>query len=58
MTRLPNLYERLSTDQQLLWTERLAAARVELGEACYAEAWRSGQALTLRQAVEQVLSEA
>jgi hypothetical protein len=58
MTRLPNCYERLSTDQQLLWTERMAAARTELGEACYAEAWRSGQMLTLRQAVEQALSEA
>ena len=57
MTRLPSLYERFTTDQQMLWNERLAAARVELGEACYEEAWRSGQAMTLRQAVEYALSE-
>ncbi|MBI5567610.1 MAG: helix-turn-helix domain-containing protein [Chloroflexi bacterium] len=58
MTRLPNCYERLSIDQQRLWTERLAAAHAELGEASYAEAWRSGQTLTVRQAVELTLSEA
>jgi predicted ATPase/transcriptional regulator with XRE-family HTH domain len=57
VTRLPNLYERLTTDQQMLWNERLAAARLELGEAGYAEAWRSGQAMTLRQAVEYARSE-
>ena len=58
MTRLPNLYERLTTDQQMLWNERLAAARLELGEVGYAEAWRSGQAMTLRQAIEYALDDA
>jgi hypothetical protein len=58
MARLPNLYERLTTDQQRLWNERLAAARLELGEADYAETWRRGQAMTLRQAVEYALGDA
>jgi predicted ATPase/transcriptional regulator with XRE-family HTH domain len=56
VTRLPNLFERLTTDQQMLWKERLAAARLELGEAGYAETWRRGQAMTLRQAVDAALS--
>ena len=57
ITRLPDLYERLTTDQQMLWNERLAAACVELGDVGYAETWRSGQAMTLRQAVEHALSD-
>ena len=43
MARLPNFYERLSTDQQVLWTERLATARVELGEAGYAKPGAAGK---------------
>ncbi len=58
MTLLPNLYERFTTDQQSLWNERMAVARMELGDAGYAKSWQIGQAMTLRQAVEYALNDA
>jgi hypothetical protein len=49
LTRLPSLLQRLSTEQQKLWTEGLAAARAALGDTIFEEAWHSGAAMTSRQ---------